>query len=123
MKLLEQGGSKMKILILAAGMGKRMNSKVPKVMHKILEKPILTWVVEKSLNLTAEVAVVLGHGIEQIKNIIPENVEIFEQKEQLGTAHAVMSAKNFLTGDNLLITYGDVPLISEKTLSDLIKMH
>ncbi len=113
----------MKILILAAGMGKRMNSKVPKVMHKILEKPILTWVVEKSLNLTAEVAVVLGHGIEQIKNIIPENVEIFEQKEQLGTAHAVMSAKNFLTGDNLLITYGDVPLISEKTLSDLIKMH
>jgi bifunctional UDP-N-acetylglucosamine pyrophosphorylase/glucosamine-1-phosphate N-acetyltransferase len=113
----------MKILILAAGMGKRMKSKKPKVMHEIMEKPMLNWVIDTSKKLTSEIAVVLGHGINQVKTIVDDDVKIFEQKEMLGTGHAVMSAEEFLEGDELLILYGDVPLISEKTLKDLILKH
>jgi bifunctional UDP-N-acetylglucosamine pyrophosphorylase/glucosamine-1-phosphate N-acetyltransferase len=113
----------MKILILAAGMGTRMKSKKPKVMHEIMEKPMLNWVIDTSKKLTSEIAVVLGHGIEMVKTIVDNDVEIFEQKEMLGTGHAVMSAEKFLEGDELLVLYGDVPLISEKTLKDLLYKH
>ncbi|MDK2946058.1 bifunctional UDP-N-acetylglucosamine diphosphorylase/glucosamine-1-phosphate N-acetyltransferase GlmU [Geotoga petraea] len=113
----------MKILILAAGMGKRMKSKMPKVMHSILEKPMLNWVIDTSKKLTSEIAVVLGHGIENVKTIVDEDIEIFEQKEMLGTGHAVMSAEDFLVGEELLVLYGDVPLISEGTLKELISKH
>lgn len=113
----------MKILILAAGMGTRMKSKLPKVMHPILEKPMLNWVIDTSKKITSEIAVVLGHGIEKVKTIIDEDVEIYEQKETLGTGHAVMSAEKFLYGNELLVLYGDVPLISETTLNKLIKKH
>jgi bifunctional UDP-N-acetylglucosamine pyrophosphorylase/glucosamine-1-phosphate N-acetyltransferase len=113
----------MKILILAAGMGTRMRSKKPKVMHAIMEKPMLNWVIDTSKKLTSEIGVVLGYGIEMVKTIVDDDVEIFEQKEMLGTGHAVMSAKKFLEGDELLVLYGDVPLISEKTLKDLLSKH
>ena len=113
----------MKILILAAGMGTRMKSKKPKVMHAIMEKPMLNWVIDTSKKLTSDIAVVLGHGIEMVKTIVDNDVEIFEQKEMLGTGHAVMSAEKFLEGDELLVLYGDVPLISEKTLKDLLYKH
>ncbi|MGM0640907.1 MAG: bifunctional UDP-N-acetylglucosamine diphosphorylase/glucosamine-1-phosphate N-acetyltransferase GlmU [Thermotogota bacterium] len=113
----------MKILILAAGMGTRMKSKMPKVMHAIMEKPMLNWVIDTSKKLTSQIAVVLGHGIEQVKTIVDEDVHVYEQKEMLGTGHAVMSAEEFLEGKELLVLYGDVPLISEKTLNDLLEKH
>ncbi len=113
----------MKILILAAGMGTRMKSKMPKVMHEIMEKPMLNWVIDTSKKLSSEIAVVLGHGIEKVRTIVDEDVKIYEQKEMLGTGHAVMSAEEFLEGDELLVLYGDVPLTSEKTLNELLKKH
>ncbi|MDN5341268.1 bifunctional UDP-N-acetylglucosamine diphosphorylase/glucosamine-1-phosphate N-acetyltransferase GlmU [Oceanotoga sp. DSM 15011] len=113
----------MKVLILAAGMGTRMKSKKPKVMHEIMGKPMLNWVIDTSKELTNDIAVVLGHGIDKVRTILNDDVEIFEQKQTLGTGHAVMSAEEFLTGEELLILYGDVPLISLKTLKNLISKH
>lgn len=113
----------MKSIILAAGKGTRMKSDFPKVMHKICEKPMINWVIDTASLVSEEVGVVLGHGIEKIKEIIPQNIKVFEQKEQLGTGHAVMQCGDFMKSDDFLVLYGDVPLISEKTLTELIKKH
>lgn len=113
----------MKTLILAAGLGKRMKSKYPKVVHPILGKPMITWVVEKAKSF-GKVGIVLGHKAELVKQVLPEDVEIFIQNEQLGTGHAVMCSKDFIDeNDDLLILYGDVPFISKDTLNKLIDEH
>ncbi|APT76570.1 bifunctional N-acetylglucosamine-1-phosphate uridyltransferase/glucosamine-1-phosphate acetyltransferase [Marinitoga sp. 1137] len=114
----------MKVLILAAGLGKRMKSKYPKVMHKILEKELVNWVIDtaKELNPT-EIGVVLGYKGELVEKILPEGIKIYYQKEQLGTGHAVMSAEEFLNDEDILILYGDTPLITASTLSKLIDKH
>ncbi|HOB16640.1 MAG TPA: bifunctional UDP-N-acetylglucosamine diphosphorylase/glucosamine-1-phosphate N-acetyltransferase GlmU [Defluviitoga sp.] len=114
----------MRVLILAAGQGKRMNSKIPKVAHKILDKPMVNWVIDVAQKVSEEIAIVLGNGFEIVKQLIDPSIAIFEQKEQLGTAHAVMCAKDFLKkGDNILILYGDVPFISKETLDLLQRTH
>ncbi len=114
----------MKILILAAGLGKRMNSKYPKVVHKLSGRELINWVVETAGKLSNDVAVVLGHKADIAKEVLPEWVEIFIQKEQLGTAHAVMSALDFIDpDDDVLILYGDVPLISVGTLEKMMDVH
>jgi len=113
----------LKTLILAAGLGKRMKSKYPKVVHPILGKPMIKWVVEIAQNF-GKVGIVLGYKAEMVKQVLPEDVEIFIQKEQLGTGHAVMCAKDFISeNDDLLILYGDVPFISKDTLNKLIEEH
>lgn len=113
----------LKILILAAGLGKRMKSKYPKVVHKILGKPMISWVVETAKNF-GKVGVILGYKAEIVQNFLPDDVDIFIQNEQLGTGHAVMCAKNFIDeNDDLLILYGDVPFISKNTLEKLIDEH
>ncbi len=114
----------MKVLILAAGLGKRMKSKYPKVIHKLSGKELVNWVIDTAGRLSNDVAVVLGHKAEMVKEVIPKWVNVFIQKEQLGTAHAVMSARDFIDPDeDLLVLYGDVPLISEKTLKEMIEIH
>ncbi|SHH31535.1 bifunctional UDP-N-acetylglucosamine diphosphorylase/glucosamine-1-phosphate N-acetyltransferase GlmU [Thermosipho atlanticus] len=113
----------MKILILAAGLGKRMKSKYPKVVHNVLGKPMINWVIETAKNL-GKVGVVLGYKYEEVKKVILNNVEIFIQNEQLGTGHAVMCAKDFIDeNDDLLILYGDVPFITVETLEKLKNEH
>lgn len=114
----------MRVLILAAGQGKRMNSKIPKVAHKILDKPMVNWVIEVAQKVSDEIAIVLGTGFDIVKQLIDTNITIYEQKERLGTAHAVMCAKDFLkNGDNVLVLYGDVPFISYNTLNLLYNTH
>ncbi|BBE30476.1 bifunctional protein GlmU [Tepiditoga spiralis] len=113
----------MKTLILAAGKGTRMKSKYPKVMHKVMGIPMLNWVIDRANEVSEDVGVVLGHGIEMVKEIVPNNIKIFEQIGMKGTGHAVMAAEEFLEGDNTLILYGDVPLISNKTLNNLLSKH
>ena len=113
----------MKTLILAAGLGKRMNSKYPKVVHKIFGKPMINWVIETAKKF-GEVGVILGYKHKIVESVIPQDVEIFYQEKQLGTAHAVMCAIDFIPpDDNLLILYGDVPFISYETLKRLEKEH
>src|SRR3990167_2196258 len=115
------------IIILAAGLGKRMHSAKPKVLHELGGKPLLAHVIITALSLNPEaVHVIYGHGGEQIIDTISKflpscPVNWINQLEQLGTGNAVMQALPHLPGDaTVLILYGDVPLIEASTLSDLV---
>jgi len=112
------------VVILAAGKGTRMKSRLPKVLQPLAKKPLLAHVLETSFKLDArKVIVVYGHGGDQVKQEIggyfPQApIAWVEQQEQLGTGHAVQQALDLLeTNTRTLILYGDVPLISEATLT------
>lgn len=116
--------TKINILILAAGKGKRMHSNKPKVLHKIGGKPILGHVLDcaKSLN-PQKIVVVYGYGGEKVQQTFThENIIWSEQKEQLGTGHAVQQAMSHLDADAItLILLGDVPLVSVTACEKLIE--
>ena len=115
----------METIILAAGKGTRMKSKLPKVLHKVCGKPMLQQVIDaaKSAGSTREV-VVIGSGAELVKEKI-SNVEFVLQAEQLGTGHAVLCAKeNFKnSNDKLMILCGDTPLVTGDFLKKLSDAH
>jgi bifunctional UDP-N-acetylglucosamine pyrophosphorylase/glucosamine-1-phosphate N-acetyltransferase len=112
-----------KTLILAAGQGTRMRSRLPKVLHKIADRPLLQHVYDTSAQLpNNDIFVIYGHGGELVKNRLAQlNVTWIEQAQQLGTGHAVQQAVNYLNDDDLvLIVYGDVPLLKKSTLDTLL---
>jgi len=80
------------VVILAAGMGKRMKSDLPKVLHELGGRPLIRWVAEAAKELKpARIVVITGHGGQKVtESLKDEKVTFAEQKEQLGTAHAVM---------------------------------
>ena len=105
----------MNIVILAAGMGKRMNSRLPKVLQPLAGKPMLRHVVEKARQLNpSRLIVVIGHGADAVRNAFAGEADItfVMQEKQLGTGHALMQALPFcdLTSPTLVLL-GDVPLI------------
>lgn len=109
------------VVILAAGQGSRMKSKLPKVLHPVAGKPMLQHVLDTANKLDAEgIHIVIGHGADQVKDTIKEDVNWCLQAEQLGTGHAVAQAIDHIPEDaQVLILYGDVPLTSQATLSQL----
>ena len=112
-------------LILAAGKGTRMKSKLPKVLHKIGGKPMLQYVIKaaKKVGSTREV-VVIGSGAELVEKTI-SGVEFALQAEQLGTGHAVLSAKEKFANSEgtVLILCGDTPLLTSELLKDFTDTH
>ena len=114
--------SDLDIVILAAGKGSRMKSALPKVMHQIGGKPMINHVIDTARKLSPrEIFIIYGDGGEYVKNRLQApDLTFIEQEEQLGTGHAVMMASSFLNSKKTLILYGDVPLINEKTLLQLI---
>ena len=115
---------KTEIVILAAGKGTRMYSDIPKVLHKIADKSILQHVIDTAKNLSCNpIHVIFGYQGELVKQTISDPDIIWtEQKEQLGTGHAVKQVISKINPENnILILYGDVPLISEQTLSSLLE--
>lgn len=116
---------RLKSIILAAGEGTRMKSNLPKVLHKILGKSMVEHVICASKEAGAqEICVVIGHKGESVKNAIGDFVTYALQAEQLGTGHAVMQADAFIEEEgDVLILFGDTPLITGKTLSSLIGFH
>ena len=115
------------IIILAAGLGKRMFSKKPKVLHELGGKPLLARVINTALSLKPEtIHIIYGHGGEQTREALTAyttNAPIhwIRQTEQLGTGHAVQQALPHIPNDaQVLILYGDVPLIESTTLTLLI---
>lgn len=113
------------VVILAAGQGKRMKSALPKVLQPLAGRPLLKHVIDTARSLDpVEVHVVFGHGGEHVRSVLKsEPVEWVEQREQLGTGHAVMQALPRLADDRMvLVLYGDVPLISRETLAGLVAL-
>jgi len=111
------------IVILAAGQGTRMKSSMPKVLHSVACKPLVQHVIDTSKKLNPEtINVVYGHGGEQVQQQINDSeINWVLQAEQLGTGHAVDQVKDQLKDNQLvLILYGDVPLIKEETLNNLL---
>lgn len=111
------------VIILAGGTGTRMCSKQPKVLHELAAKPLLEHVIDSvhALNVS-ELFVVYGHMGDYVRSRMNHcDVQWIEQKERLGTGHAVLQVLPHLNLKNqVLILYGDVPLISSATLSHLV---
>ncbi|HTD06557.1 NTP transferase domain-containing protein, partial [Undibacterium sp.] len=117
----------MNVVILAAGMGKRMQSALPKVLHPLAGKPLLSHVVDtaRSLNAAgqpANICIIYGHGGEQVPSTIAaDGLRFARQEPQLGTGHAVAQAGPVLDDAvPTLVLYGDVPLTTAASLHRLI---
>ncbi|MGQ0547711.1 MAG: bifunctional UDP-N-acetylglucosamine diphosphorylase/glucosamine-1-phosphate N-acetyltransferase GlmU [Betaproteobacteria bacterium] len=111
------------IVILAAGQGKRMRSGLPKVLHPLAGRPLLAHVLDTARALGArKIVVVHGHGAEAVRAAFPDGGLAWAlQAEQLGTGHAVQQAMAQLDAKgDVLILYGDVPLVSQATLRRLL---
>src|SRR5918996_3312501 len=114
----------LEILILAAGLGKRMRSELPKVLHPLAGRPLLAHVLDTARELhPAKIIVVHGHGAEQVrKTFHEEKIDWVLQAERLGTAHAVMQAMPRVDAQaDVLLLYGDVPLVRAATLRRLVE--
>lgn len=112
------------IVILAAGQGKRMHSRIPKVLHRLAGKALLEHVVATaySINNTQQPVVIYGHEGEKVQQALAHlNVKWIEQTEQLGTGHALLQALPHLSKDSrVLVLYGDTPLVLAETLKNFI---
>lgn len=110
-------------VILAAGQGTRMKSDLPKVLHPLAGRPLVAYAVETATRVTGTLPVlVIGHGGEQVRQALGAQARYVTQAQQLGTAHAVMQARDLLLGqaDAILVTYADMPLLTEKTLRAIV---
>jgi bifunctional UDP-N-acetylglucosamine pyrophosphorylase/glucosamine-1-phosphate N-acetyltransferase len=113
---------KLSIIILAAGQGTRMHSRLPKVLHLLGGRPLLRHVIDTVQELGAPaVHVVIGHGAERVREVFAgEELDWVIQDEQLGTGHAVAQALPGVPDEHtVLVLYGDVPLIRRATLEQL----
>jgi len=114
------------IVILAAGKGTRMGSPLPKVLSNLAGRPLLAHVLDTASKLKrCKLHVVVGHEAKKVKQAFSSNKKInwIKQSKQLGTGHAVKQAlKHIRHNSNVVILYGDVPLISENTVQKLAKL-
>ena len=119
---------KTQIIILAAGQGKRMgNATLPKVLTPFKGKPFINHLLEsiKDSGVCNKPAIVIGQRAEQIKEVLGSDYIYIFQKEQLGTGHAVMVTKDKLEGqaENIMVLYGDHPLVSADTIKNVAEAH
>ena len=114
-------------VILAAGQGTRMKSSQPKVLHEIAGQPLVAWPVGLARRLDcATIAVVVGHGSDAVRDRLGNaDLQFPVQTEQLGTGHALLSAEAALRGfsGTVLLLCGDVPLLQQETLQQLLDLH
>ena len=113
------------VIVLAAGQGKRMRSDLPKVLHPLAGRPLLDHVLKSARSLgPRKIVVVHGHGGEKVRAAFQgdSSLEWVEQAEQFGTGHAVQQAAPRISADSdVLILYGDVPLVQPATLRRLLE--
>jgi len=115
----------LEVVILAAGQGTRMRSKLPKVLHPILGRPMLGYALRSAQALGAgNIVVVTGHGAEQVEHFLEhKGVNCVRQEQRLGTGHAFLTAAPALRGGPILLLYGDTPLIRLETLRAMLEHH
>ena len=110
-------------VILAAGQGTRMKSRLPKVLHSLLGKPMACYPLEAARQVTHSTPVmVIGHGADQVRQVLGDQAEYVLQQPRLGTGHAVMQAEPLLANktDLVLVIYADMPLLTAQTLGNLV---
>ncbi|MEK4115538.1 bifunctional UDP-N-acetylglucosamine diphosphorylase/glucosamine-1-phosphate N-acetyltransferase GlmU [Paenibacillus sp. FSL K6-1566] len=113
-------------IVLAAGQGKRMKSKLYKVLHPVCGKPMVGHVLQTVQQVNCERSVVVvGHGAEAVRTYLQDAAEYVLQEQQLGTGHAVKQAKDLLGGEegSTIVICGDTPLVTSSTLENLLKLH
>ena len=113
-------------VVLAAGKGTRMKSSLHKVLHPVLGKSMVDHAVTNLQKIGVEkIVTVIGYEAESVRQELQDRVEYAMQTEQLGTGHAVMMTKDLLDGlDGVtIVTYGDVPLLTEQTIANLFDYH
>ena len=127
------------VIVMAAGLGKRMKSNHVKVLHHVAGQPMVLYAVDVALQLAGHcIAVVVGHQSDRVRHVIEsgiagrpgsKSVSIVEQAEQLGTGHAVMQSRSVFCHDRqarpttYLILNGDTPLLKEQTARELLRVH
>jgi UDP-N-acetylglucosamine diphosphorylase/glucosamine-1-phosphate N-acetyltransferase len=116
------------VVILAAGLGTRMKSDKAKVLHEVAERPMVLYVVEAARKVAGDdVIVVVGNQAQEVREIISETAQLHfaHQEKQLGTAHAVLCALPYIPDhcDEVVILYGDIPLILPETITGLVEDH
>lgn len=119
---------RLSVVILAAGLGKRMKSTRAKVLHEVLGKPMVVYVVETAVQIAGPaVVVVVGNQAEEVRREVSRSAEVIfaYQDQQLGTGHAVMCALPYLPAacEEIMVLCGDVPLITAATLRALVVDH
>ncbi|MGB9720211.1 MAG: NTP transferase domain-containing protein [bacterium] len=111
-------------IILAAGISKRMHTQTPKILYKILGKTMIQFVVDLAYELKSnEIIVVVGNKTEEIRKILGNTVKYAIQKIPRGTGDAAKKGIALATGHNVLILYGDVPLLRKETINGMIENH
>lgn len=118
--------SKNYAVILAAGDGKRMKSKAPKVLNEVLFVPMLKWVMDSCKEAgTEKMCVVAGYNHEMVEEYVGDKAEIVLQLERKGTAHAVMQAADFIKecDGNVLVLCGDAPFMDAQTIKEALELH
>ncbi|OGO35701.1 MAG: UDP-N-acetylglucosamine diphosphorylase/glucosamine-1-phosphate N-acetyltransferase [Chloroflexi bacterium RBG_16_57_11] len=111
-------------VILAAGQGTRMKSRLPKVLHPLLGRPMLQYALDIAAAVCQEQPVVIiGHGAQQIEQAFNDKARLVLQEPQLGTGHAVQQAEALLRdeADNIVVTYADMPLLTAETLLRVVR--
>ena len=113
------------VVVLAAGKGTRMNSRVPKVLHQICGREMVSLVVDTAMAVgLGPIAVVVPSEFEAIQKTLSENVRYSVQSQPLGTGHALLQARSVMADvDNICVLSGDVPLVKSETLNSLVKTH
>ena len=115
---------KLSTVIMAAGQGTRMVSTLPKVLHPLNGKAMILYALETAKTIGAQrLVVVIGNGAEKVRDTLGDGIQCVIQEERLGTAHAVMMAEGELSKEDglVLVTAGDMPLLTARTLESLVK--
>ena len=113
-------------VILAAGHGTRMNSKLPKFLHPLAGRPLVEWSLQAVEGLSdLRPVVVVGYARERVRDLLGERADYCVQEELLGTGHALMQARELLyqRADQILVLYSDMPLLRPETLTKLTQLR
>ena len=110
-------------VILAAGEAKRMRSRQPKVLHPLCGRPLLGYALRTARVLADRIVLVVGPDAGGVRAAAGDGVTIVEQRERLGTGHAVLQARQACGNGTVLVMAGDIPLLSSETLERLLKHH
>jgi bifunctional UDP-N-acetylglucosamine pyrophosphorylase/glucosamine-1-phosphate N-acetyltransferase len=111
------------VIVLAAGEGKRMRSRQPKVLHRLCGRPLVGYALRAARTVADRVVVVVGPQADALRSMLGGEVTVVEQAERLGTGHAVLQARDVCPPGTVMVLPGDAPLLSADTLARLLAHH